>query len=1246
MISLGFHPMQFLILLFLLPIFTSKVAVSQSIIPANDETNTRVTSPNSRQLNIEGGIRSGNNLFHSFEQFGLEPGEIANFLSSPDIRNILGRVTGGNASVIQGLIQVSGSQANLFLINPAGIIWGSEARLNVPASFTATTANGIGFGNNNWFNVWGENNWSTFVNSPSAFRFDAQNPGSLINWGQLAVNPGQQLILLGGTVISTGTLIAPEGTIFVQSVPGEKIIRIRQNGHLLNLELSAIPSSESITVISPLSLPELLTGSGVSSATEVTVNTQGQIVLQQGQTVEPGDIVIGTQNSDYPQSSAIITQTAILKSAHNLNLFEGQILTTGDLNIFAENTVRVRDSAINPFSTNVGGNLTIIGKENIDILALNLSNDAPFKARGDINLVSDGVISGDSRFEVGGDFRIIDTLGRSGTFVSLYDPIIRSNGDVILGDYTGASLKIEAQGRIIGEDITITQPDINLSDSTDPDAEILRSRPTLILRSGVEILSDSPNLNSPTLIDDNSFSQRPSSGNNITVGAISTLGGPVILESGGEIILDRIDTQGGEIFLSAPDNILVTRTLTSSGGNIEIITDNLLRVQSRLNDGVNASISSTNGEDSGSILIQHGGGSETLFIVGNSSTNGTADAIFTGSQNISPQLTIPVPSDGIFTQGNITIRTTPPPPVEPTPTPPVEPIPPPPMEPTPPPPVEPTPPPPVEPTPPPVLTPTPVPTPTPTPTPTPSPVPTPPFDFTQQDQESITNAIEGEPTTLRNSSNLESEDLDEKSILRIDSTLEFELSQNKKRENNQIDIQRNQENDLVIVNQNETKKISKNIPNILSEPISEERLELIRQDIFSSLENDQLEEAVSEAEQLLSWEYSYHFKPGMAQLYPGKRFRDIRESLEWFENNLNHKAAILYTFVRSHQLDLILVTSQKRVIYKKVKLENPEYLLKIVRKFQQNIIDPRQRNTENYLSLSQEIFQYLISPLESELKAQEIKTIMFAMDKGLRSLPLAALHDGQQFLIEKYSYSLIPSFSLLNTRYRSLKNAQVLAMGASEFTDQGFLPAVPVEMETITSEMTGNFFLNQEFTLNNFKSQRTEQPYRIIHLATHAEFKPGNPRNSYIQFWDVRLSLDNLRQLGWKWNNPPTELFVLSACRTALGDKNAELGFAGLAVQAGVSSAVASLWYADDLATLGLMTTFYQQLSATPIKAEALRQAQLALLSEDVKIESGQLLIAGRNSNLSLPPELSRSGSRIFSHPYYWANFTMIGSPW
>ena len=344
------------------------------------------------------------------------------------------------------------------------------------------------------------------------------------------------------------------------------------------------------------------------------------------------------------------------------------------------------------------------------------------------------------------------------------------------------------------------------------------------------------------------------------------------------------------------------------------------------------------------------------------------------------------------------------------------------------------------------------------------------------------------------------------------------------------------------------------------------------------------------------------------------------------------------------QLELILVTSSGKPIQRRVEGATRGKVLEIANQWRQELTNPIKQRSTSYLTGAKQLYQWLVAPLEKDLQTQQINNLVFIMDAGLRSVPLAALHDGQGFIIERFSVGLMPSISLTDTRYTNVRNSQVLAMGASEFTNLNPLPAASAELSLISEQLwEGQSFLNEGFTLNNLQSARSQTPFGIIHLATHADFQPGKPENSYIQLWgDSKLRLDQLRQLGW--NNPPVELLVLSACRSALGDKEAELGFTGLAALSGVKSALGSLWYVSDEGTLGLMTEFYQQLKDAPIKAEALRRAQLAMLRGEVRLEGSQLITS--RGSFPLPPELAKVGDKTLTHPYFWSAFTMVGNPW
>ena len=167
------------LLLPLTGVIACKIAQAQTITPAAG-TNT-VVIQDGNSFNIFGNTvsKDGTNLFHSFGQFNLESGKTANFQVLPNIHNILARIVGGDPSLINGLIQITGGNSNLFLMNPAGIVFGSSASLNIPASFTATTATSIGFGNNNWFKAVGDNNYLNLIGSPSGFVFDLSQPGSI-----------------------------------------------------------------------------------------------------------------------------------------------------------------------------------------------------------------------------------------------------------------------------------------------------------------------------------------------------------------------------------------------------------------------------------------------------------------------------------------------------------------------------------------------------------------------------------------------------------------------------------------------------------------------------------------------------------------------------------------------------------------------------------------------------------------------------------------------------------------------------------------------------------------------------------------------------------------------------------------------------------------------------------------------------------------------------------------------------------
>ena len=359
-------------------------AEAQSIVPAVDGTGTIVTpGPQSGTIDIRGGKTSNNNLFHSFTEFGLSENQIANFISNPTIANILARINGGNPSIINGIIRVSGN-SNLFLMNPSGIIFGNNASLNVPGSFTATTATGIGFGDNGslLFNAVGNPDYQSLTGDPTSFAFGGAEAGAIISTANLTVTSGQNLTLLGGTVVSTGNLSAPGGQIILASVPGTNLVRVSDENSLLSLEIPASGTSSTASTLPITSLPDLLTGPrgiGQENATGISVNASGEVVLTASNPLNPvvaaGDVAVTGNLTTQGGAIAIQAANSVAVST-NLTTQGGAI------------TIQAAKSlAVSKDLTTEGGPIAI--KANGDISTLDLDSSSITTKGGTITVTSD-----------------------------------------------------------------------------------------------------------------------------------------------------------------------------------------------------------------------------------------------------------------------------------------------------------------------------------------------------------------------------------------------------------------------------------------------------------------------------------------------------------------------------------------------------------------------------------------------------------------------------------------------------------------------------------------------------------------------------------------------------------------------------------------------------------------------------------------------------------------------------------------
>lgn len=336
-------------------------------------------------------------------------------------------------------------------------------------------------------------------------------------------------------------------------------------------------------------------------------------------------------------------------------------------------------------------------------------------------------------------------------------------------------------------------------------------------------------------------------------------------------------------------------------------------------------------------------------------------------------------------------------------------------------------------------------------------------------------------------------------------------------------------------------------------------------------------------------------------------------------DNIDQTAAIFYPIILRDRLEVILALPGKPLLNYSILLPEEE-INKTLNALRDSIIIPRlQLSIKNLLVPAKQLYDWLIDPVAGELAASGVKTLVFVPDGAIRNVPLSALYDGKQYLIEKYSIAIAPGLQLIDPQPLLRENLNILAFGLSE-ARQNFaaLPNVKLELENIQKEIPGKVLLDEAFTNVNFQKTLESSQSPVIHLATHGEFS-SDAENTFVLAWDERIPAREFAQLlrneqGKKTN--PIELLVLSACQTAEGDNRAALGLAGVAVRAGARSTLASLWFVSDRATSLLMSKFYQELTSTQnTKAEALRQAQLSILQQ-----------------------------KRLAHPYYWAAFILVGN--
>ena len=330
-------------------------------------------------------------------------------------------------------------------------------------------------------------------------------------------------------------------------------------------------------------------------------------------------------------------------------------------------------------------------------------------------------------------------------------------------------------------------------------------------------------------------------------------------------------------------------------------------------------------------------------------------------------------------------------------------------------------------------------------------------------------------------------------------------------------------------------------------------------------------------------------------------------------DSVDKGAAAIYPIILSDRLEIIVSLPDKHLSHYSVAISQTE-LENTIRQLRETVVI---RSRRTFYQPATKLYELLITPILEDLTKHEIETLVFIPDGALRNIPLAALYDGKHYLIEQYNLVLNPGLQLLDPRPLQKTQLKTLAVGLTQKRgDFAPLEYVNLELATIKEQVKSQVLVDEQFTVKALQTEIAFSDYPIVHIATHGQFSSAID-NTFLLAWDDRIDLDRLeRILQTRTYKDKIELLILSACETATGDKQATLGLAGIAIQAGARSTIATLWSINDRATAELMNTLYEKLATKSMsKAEAIRQAQLKLMRD-----------------------------RRYEHPFYWAAYTTIGN--
>ncbi|MFT7688078.1 MAG: CHAT domain-containing protein [Candidatus Azotimanducaceae bacterium] len=329
-------------------------------------------------------------------------------------------------------------------------------------------------------------------------------------------------------------------------------------------------------------------------------------------------------------------------------------------------------------------------------------------------------------------------------------------------------------------------------------------------------------------------------------------------------------------------------------------------------------------------------------------------------------------------------------------------------------------------------------------------------------------------------------------------------------------------------------------------------------------------------------------------------------------NQIEAETAIIYPVILKDRLEMLVNIGNQ--IHQFISYVSADDINELANEFRFQLQE--NQGDDEYLEVAQELHAYLFEQVEPLLIKHNIKTLLVIPDGVLRTIPMAAIHDGEQYMVEKYAVATTPGINLTLPAPFNVAESKLFAGGISEAI-QGFvgLPGVPQELDNLEQNYGASRFQNSEFRGSTIRDQLASADYSIVHIATHGHFD-RNPQKSFLLTYDEKLTMDLLEESISGRRDEPLELLVLSACESAAGDSRAALGLAGVALKAGARSALATLWQISDAATVRIITDFYLHAKDENVsKAEALQIAQKNLIKEDE-----------------------------FYHPSDWAPFLLIGN--